>query len=430
MLTVAYLANQYPSAVEPYVVEEISELRRRGVRVIAGSARRCATENGERSAAQPDPDVSLQPIQGIVLFRAIWLCVRRWRCIAPLLGRILFSGSEGPLTRLKALAHTLLGAYYAVRLERFDVGHIHVHHGYFGSWIAMAAARLLGVQFSMTLHGSDLLLHGTYLDVKLAHCTLCLTVSDYNRQYILQHYPAVKAEKVMVSRMGVDATTRTPTPGRNSTQKHPFTILAVGRLHSVKDHAFLIRACAQLCDLNFECLIAGDGPEWSNLQNLVREYDLQQRVGLLGHVERKHLDRFYEQADVIVLTSRSEGIPLVLMEAMARRKIVLAPAITGIPELVIAGKTGFLYAPGSLDDFVSQLRGIRLMMRAPEDGHLRPYILSGNQELRQMMEAAEQHVREHFNRSRNLEVFGDLFLQHIASVMESTPDENLVLQQV
>ena len=82
--------------------------------------------------------------------------------------------------RLKTLLHTWLGAYYAVLLRDRGVDHIHVHHGYLGSWIAMVAARLLAVDFSLTLHGSDLLLNGAYLDAKLKHCRFCLTISEYN----------------------------------------------------------------------------------------------------------------------------------------------------------------------------------------------------------------------------------------------------------
>ena len=77
---------------------------------------------------------------------------------------------------------------------------------------------------------------------------------------------------------------------------------------------------------------------------------------------RPQLDSLYRRADVVVLTSRSEGIPLVLMEAMARGRIVLAPAITGIPEIVIPGKTGFLYAPGALQDFVAKILFIQKLM--------------------------------------------------------------------
>jgi len=96
------------------------------------------------------------------------------------------------------------------------------------------------------------------------------------------------------------------------------------------------------------------------------------------------MDSWYDRADLVVLTSRSEGIPLVLMEAMARGRIVLAPAITGIPELVIAGKTGFLYEPGSLQDFVARLLFIRSLMHAPEAAQLSPYTRSAATQLERM----------------------------------------------
>jgi glycosyltransferase involved in cell wall biosynthesis len=427
MLTVAYLANQFPSAVEPYVVEEIEELRRRGVRVITGSVRKPARD---AAAIQWAPEILLQPLSGIILLRAAWLCVRQWKRISSLIGRVVFGGVEGPLKRMKALVHTWLGACYAVLLKQRGVEHIHVHHGYFGSWIGMVAARLLGVEFSMTLHGSDLLLHGTYLDVKLESCSFCLTVSDYNRRYILEHYPAVDAGKVVVARLGVEvlepSALPVPAPGRNGA---PFRVLAVGRLHAVKDHAFLVRACVHLQarGVPFKCSIAGDGPERRNLQSLIRDCALEERVTLLGHVARQRMDSLYDRADVVVLTSRSEGIPLVLMEAMARGKIVLAPAITGIPELVIAGKTGFLYKAGSLDDFVVWLLFIiRSLKRSPED----PLDISAAMQLDCIQRAAPSHIRCNFNRGRNLELFGDLFLQRAAPRTASVPHEDFVLQQI
>ena len=147
--------------------------------------------------------------------------------------------------------------------------------------------------------------------------------------------------------MGVD-------PG--NTDIHPaqvprrarLVMLAVGRLHSVKDHAFLVRACRLLKnhDIHFECAIAGDGPERASLEKLIGDLDLQGEVHVLGHLSRQQLDARYAEADLVVLTSRSEGIPLVLMEGMARGKTVLAPAITGIPELVQHGvRTAFSITP-------------------------------------------------------------------------------------
>src|SRR5271166_4541288 len=260
MLTVAYLANQFPAFVEPYVGEEILELRRRGVRVIPGSVRR-----SEAATSQfPSREVlCLQPVRAMALLRALGLFVRHWERISRLVARILMRGKESPKVRLKALLHTWLGAYYAILLQGCGVDHIHVHHGYFGSWIGMIAARFLGIGFSLTLHGSDLLLHGTYLDTKLANCLFCVTISDYNRRYILEHFPGIDSGKIIESRLGVDARLPAPIVQEAAGTRRRFTLLAVGRLNAVKDHAFLVRACARLrdCGLEFDCLIAGEGPE-------------------------------------------------------------------------------------------------------------------------------------------------------------------------
>jgi glycosyltransferase involved in cell wall biosynthesis len=347
--------------------------------------------------------------------------------------RVVFRRSESPLQRLKALLHTWMGACYAILLEERGVEHIHVHHGYFGSWVAMVAARLLGVGFTMTLYGSDLLLHGTYLDVKLRNCALCVTVSEYNRRYILEHYPGVGAEKVTVSRMGADVSEPARiSPAAPASRGADFQLLAVGRLHEVKDHAFLVRACAELDSrgVNFECSIAGRGPERRNLDSLIRKHGLEEKVVLLGHVPDEQMDSLYDRADVVVLTSRSEGIPVVLMEAMARGKIVLAPEITGIPELVIGGTTGFLYEAGSLDDFVDRLLCIRSILRASQHPDLSPDTVWAARRLDWVRHAARVHVFHNFNRGKNLECFCDVYVQQIAPRTESAPHENPILQQI
>jgi len=432
MLTVAYLANQFPSPVEPYVGEEIEELRSRGIRVIAGSARKAI------DSSESPPDVVLQSLGLPVLMQALWLCMREWKRISSVVMRILFGSNEPPLQQVKALLHTWLGVCYAVCLDGRGVDHIHVHHGYFGSWIAMVAARLLGVEFSMTLHGSDLLLQRAYLDVKLENCAFCFTVSEYNRQYILQHYPEIEPQKVVVSRLGValvpDVHCFSP---RTETRRTEFTLLAVGRLHPVKDHAFLVHACAQLQEygINFECFVAGAGPERRRLQSLIRKLGLDARVTLLGHVARNQMDSLYERADVVVLTSRSEGIPLVLMEAMAWGKIVLAPDITGIPELVIAGKTGFLYTANSMQDFLDRLLFVHSLVQAEHAADQRrsdvqSSLLSTAMQLDWVRHAARVQVRHNFSRTTNLKSFGDLFIPRIAAQRECLPHEDFVLQQI
>lgn len=441
MLTVAYLANQFPSDVEPYVAEEIEELRRRRVSVIAGSVRRPLAMNSDGTATDRKPEIVVDALSVVVLVKAAWLCLRRWKRISDLVARVGWRGHEWPLDRVKALLHTWLGACYAVQLADRNVAHVHAHHGYFGSWIAMVAARLLRDGFSMTLHGSDLLLHGKYLDVKLENCAFCLTVSEYNRRAILKRYPQISSAKVIVSRLGVNVEQTVPrlaAPWRSSS---PFSLLAVGRLHAVKDHAFLVRACAQLHTrgVDFECSLVGEGPERRRLESLIRRLGLENRITLLGHLPREQMDSLYRRADVVVLTSRSEGLPLVLMEAMALGKIVLAPNITGIPELIVPAKTGFLYETGSQGDFVARLLQIRSLLREvqhPLDPSARerlshhPPPIHASRQLDWISHAARVQVRLNFSRKKNLESFGDLFLQRIAAQKESTLHANSLLQQI
>lgn len=411
MLTIAYFANEFPTVVEPYVGWEIHELRRREVQIIAGSARRpeFAQPSTKKTSSQPQT-LFLRPLRMITVLRALWIAVYHCNRIFGLIARICFKGSESPARRLKALLHTWFGAYYAVLLRPHHVDHIHVHHGYFGSWIAMVAARLLGVSFSLTLHGSDLLLDGSFLDTKLANCKFCLTISEYNRRYILRHLPATDARKIIVSRLGVDIPEESYGPAFSvRRERRKLRVLAVGRLHVVKNHAFLIRACAQLvrCGLDFDCQIAGEGLERQNLELLIRRNRLEKNVRLIGHIAGRRLDSLYRSADVVVLTSNSEGIPLVLMEAMARGGIVLAPAITGVPEIVVPGKTGFLYISESLEDFLAKI--VSLQEQIAFEGSCAVSRLDW------IRHAARVQILQNFNRRKNLIRFADQFLQRAAT---------------
>ena len=353
------------------------------------------------------------PLQLNHSIRAGWLCVRKLPLLSDILVRLLARGSESPSRRLKAILHTFLGAYLAILLETAEVDHIQVHHGYFASWIAMVAARLLGITYSVTLHGSDLLLRKAYLDTKLRNCQFCTTVSEFNRNYIIDHYRWVDPRKIFTRRMGVD-TSSTSSPHVAETS---LVMLAVGRLHRVKNHAFLIGACARLKRRGspFACLIAGEGKERTSLQILIQRLGLEHEVILLGHLSGSRLEAFYENSNLVVLTSRSEGLPLALMEAMARGKIVLAPSISGIPELVRNGKYGFLFGEGSIDDFLLQIDKIRT---SPPDI------------LRNIRAAARKTISQSFDRNINQAAFVDLLLQQTANVTQNGSHENLVLQQI
>ncbi len=416
MTTVAYIANAFPSPLEPYVMDEIAQLRQRGVKVICCSGRRVSPADlslAERAFWKETR--FFQPLSDQELTRAVRRLASDRQTLWQLLRPLLLERGPSPVRRVRAIGHTLMGAALAEQLGALEVEHIHAHHGYFASWMALAAARLMGIGFSFTLHGSDLLQRADLLAAKLNACQFCITISEYNRQYILRNYPSTSGEKVIVQRLGVDRVPAWPTAGGTvKAAGQRFCLLSVGRLHRVKDHRFLIDACAALRDqgLDFLCWIVGDGPERTALERQVLELGLQGHVYLIGQVPRADLPGYYRYADLVVMTSQSEGIPVVLMEAMSHEKTVLAPAITGVPELVEHQRTGFLYEPGSVPDFVTAVRWI----------HANQTSMAGIQR------AAAASIAATYNRQRNLRHFAEQFLARIPQ-SEGTHAHS-VLQQV
>lgn len=405
MTTVAYIANEFPSPLEPYVIDEIRELRRRGTQVICCSGKRVAPRDLTLSERALWKETRyFQPLSDDELLRALKRLGSNRRQLTHFLKPLVWERGSSLSLRLRGLCHTLMGASMAEFLAPQSVEHIHAHHGYFASWMALVAARLLGIGFSFTLHGSDLLQRGDLLSAKLCECQFCVTVSDYNKHYILRNYPATRPEKIIVQRLGVDPVVE-KVESASPADEHRFSVLSIGRLHPVKNHRFLIEACSALRDrgLDFVCSILGDGPERTALQRQIAAANLQKQVQLKGHVPRAELSSYYAQSDLVILTSKSEGIPVVLMEAMAHGKLVLAPAITGIPELVDDQQTGFLYQAGSLSDFVKRVLQIH----------------SNQSSLAGVQRAAAARVASSYNRQQNMNIFAEQFLARISRLDNS-----------
>jgi colanic acid/amylovoran biosynthesis glycosyltransferase len=424
-MSIAYLSNRFPEPLESYVGEEISELRKRGCTVFPCSVQWPVAFSWPQAKSAIET-LYVFPLNFMACFKAIWLCITKFSLIADLVWRAL-RGPEAISRRCRTIVHTWLGTYLAVLLKKERIRHLHIHHGYFASWVGMVAARFLDASFSMTLHGSDLLLRADYLDVKLKHCRFCITVSDFNRLYIAGRFPQIDPGKILVQRLGVD-----PVCWRPRNHNHggkTFSMLSVGRLHPTKNHGFLLLACAALRarGVPFRCVIAGEGEERGRLEQLIRELNLRQEVTLLGHVPRERLPELYAEADVVVLTSRSEGLPVTLMEAMAMERVVLAPRITGIPELVTHGVNGFLYTQNSMEDFLAKLQSIRAASQS----------LDLDLDLDAVRQAARREVDLYFNSRVNLAGFAECFLKHAGGFVESALElprkethENPVLQQV
>jgi colanic acid/amylovoran biosynthesis glycosyltransferase len=186
-------------------------------------------------------------------------------------------------------------------------------------------------------------------------------------------------------------------------QSKKFILLTVGRLHPIKNHAFLIKACFLLKQRGHEvlCLIIGEGETKKKLTHLVRSLNLNREVKLLGVIDRRFIDVFYQLADVFVLTSKSEGLPLTIMEAMLNERIVLAPKITGIPEIITDGVNGFLYQKENLQAFIDKM----------------VCIFEKYKGLQFIGKQARSDILKYFNRKKNMEAFAEVVISHLNSAI-------------
>ncbi len=241
-------------------------------------------------------------------------------------------------------------AYWADYLRCRGVNHLHAHFGTEGASVARIFATLLQIPFSVTMHANDIFLPPPDLGEKLHEAAFIVTVSQYNKSYLLDTYPGLDPGKIHILHPWVDLSRFTPPPTRPSDGE--LRLLSVGRLVEKKGHRYLIEACHLLRaqGVDFECRIVGDGPLRSELESLIAHYGLEERVHLLGALPHSEVMSLLAWCDVFALPciiaedGDRDGMPVVLAEAMAMEVPVVSSDIVGIGELV-RSDTGRLVPP-------------------------------------------------------------------------------------
>jgi glycosyltransferase involved in cell wall biosynthesis len=205
--------------------------------------------------------------------------------------------------------------------------------------------------FSFTAHAYDIFVSPQYLDQKLKEAKFAITVSEYNKRYLIDKYGSSCEKKIHIIRPVVDIRRFTPRPPRGGCQ-HQLNILSVGRLVEKKGYVFLVEACHILRQrgVDFVCRIAGEGRDRPLLEDAIKRYGLEACVHLLGNLPHEEIQPLLEQATMFVLPcvvardGDRDAMPQVLAEAMAREVPVISTTAVGIGELV-RDEAGFLVPP-------------------------------------------------------------------------------------
>jgi colanic acid/amylovoran biosynthesis glycosyltransferase len=389
---IGYLVSHYPLPSHTFVRREIAALRKRGVEVETFSIR---------------PAHSLSEADRAEEARTFYVLQRPW---VPTAASLVVTFARHPGRWLSTLAATLRNrlpgvrplllsiAYFAeamrlaLELERRGVTHVHNTFANPASHVGMAATRYLGIGWSVALHGlgdfdgpSTPLLAG-----KVAASRFVVCATDYGRAQTMRLSDPDHWSKLHVVRCGVEADALPAPPARWPGSGERIQILSVGRLSPEKGQLGLLEGFADAVrrGLDAGLVLIGGGPEEARIRAAVEAHGIADRVQLRGAQPETAVLEAMARAHVFVLSSFMEGLPVVLMEAMALGLPVIAPAITGIPELVVHRETGLLYTVGRWDELADRMR---LLATDPE---LRARVVSeGRARLRPEFDVAHSAAR-------------------------------------
>jgi len=300
------------------------------------------------------------------------------------------------------LSHLAGAAYLKQILEGHQVRHVHVHYAFGAGDVALFLDKLSSIPYSLSIHGSDVLLENPLLEAKLAGARFVVSNCHYHIRNLRQRFSSLQRQRFYVVRGGVNLAAPLWSWSRPAKPPSPLRLLNVARLAPVKGQDVLLRACAHLTQrgVAWECRIVGEGPERAHLEHLIRTLGLEGRVSLLGARSQAEVARLYDWAQVVVLSSRSEGTPMTVIEAMAKARPVVAPQMTALPEMVVDGVTGWLCRPGDALDLAGKIEAFSDKPRLIED----------------MGKAGRQRAQEFFDIVPNAQTFLNILAQEVPAL--------------
>lgn len=354
---VAYIMSRFPKITETFILYEMVAVEQTGVQVEVFPLQRERTKVMHPEAKSFVERAHFSPSLSWPVLRANLRYLRQKPGNYVETLRTLLQANWGSLRYFSgALAFFPKAVFFAEQMANGGIAHIHAHFASHPAAVAFVIHRLTGIPYSFTAHGSDLHRDQHMLREKVAEAAFVSPISNYNKAIIVEACQGEFAGKITVIHCGVDPDIFQPrseaTPYEQG--EAPFMILCIGTLHEVKGQTYLIEACQHLqaLGLNFKCCFVGDGPDLEILIRQATDLGLKDRVHFYGRLTQAEIAKLLRQADVLAAPSvptrngRREGIPIVLMEAMASGVPVVASNLSGIPELVQDEKSGLLVQPG------------------------------------------------------------------------------------
>ncbi|QLG87791.1 glycosyltransferase family 4 protein [Chitinibacter bivalviorum] len=394
---IAYLVSQYPAASHVFILREILGLRARGFEIHTASVNPDtraleslpANEQIEQHNTLviknwPRLQLGLDLLLAIFQFKS-----RTWRALAQS-WRLAKPGWRGHGLAMAYFIEALLLARW---LKARDLDHLHVHFGNEAALVGVLCKTLSHCQLSFTIHGPDEFydVRGQQLQAKISHADLIICISQFARSQLMLISSVADWAKMQVVRLGINPEYQAGAvtlPAEN-------TLLCVGRLVPAKGQRVLLQALAELAreGLRPQLTLAGGGADQAELEQLAAQLGVAEQVCLTGPLSSEATRQLYRQAKVFVLPSFAEGIPVVLMEAMASGVPCISSRITGIAELIEHEKEGLLIHAG---DSHALAQAIKTLLFQPDFA-------------RSLALAAQAKIKHAYHLERNLDQLAQCF---------------------
>ena len=357
--TIAYLINQYPKVSHSFIRREIAAVEAGGINVVRFALRSCAAELVDEADHTELKCTRIVLDQGlgsllVGLFRVALTRPRRFGLALVLAGRWGWQSDRGLIRHFAYLAEAcILLQWFA----EASVAHVHAHFGSNSTAVAALCHVLGGPTYSFTVHGPDEFdqVKAIGLVEKIQRASFVVTISSFSRSQLYRWCDSSQWAKIQVVHCGLD---QEFLPPKLSPIPIAPRLVCVGRICAAKGQLLLIEAVHQLVreGIAVQLVLVGDGELRPAIEALIAQLNMQDHVEITGWADTSTVRQHLIASRVMVLPSFAEGLPVVIMEALALGRPVITTYIAGIPELVESGVCGWLVPAGSIDALTAALR--------------------------------------------------------------------------
>ena len=362
-MRITYFINQYPKVSHSFIRREILALERLDINVQRIALRGLKDELVDPSdiAERTKTHYVLDGSKLKILLSAIRMLISNPIQFFLALKLAIKMGLHADRPLAYHFIYFVEACQIAVWMKSFGAQHVHAHFGSNSTEVVMLANALGGPPYSFTVHGPEEFdkPKALKLSEKIQQAAFVVAISSYGKSQLYRWISYEYWRKVKIIRCGIEqsfynvAYAKPPQKAR---------LVCVGRLCEQKGQLLLLEACRNLKEkgLKFELVLAGDGEMRPEIERMIDAYDLNAQVRITGWISSSQVREEILAAEVMVLPSFAEGLPVVIMEAMALKRPVISTFVAGIPELVINGHNGWLVPAGSVEALTSAIEELLL----------------------------------------------------------------------